>query len=151
MTKSRGSLGTKLGALVSRRDLAWLAAGVLAAAIAVLSLMPKPEQVLDVKISDKLEHFIAYATLSLVLAHALRRAGRRGAALMTIAVLASSGFGGLMEILQGFFPPRTPDVVDAVANTIGACLGVGIFMALSLGWARVRARRVRSEDEAPAA
>jgi tetratricopeptide (TPR) repeat protein len=35
-----------------------------------------------------------------------------------------------MEIAQHFFPPRTPDVLDEVANAVGAGLGAGIFGAI---------------------
>ena len=150
MTEPRAPVWTKLAALVSRRDLAWLAAGLLAAAITVLSLMPRPAQVLDVKLWDKFAHFLAYGALSLVVTHALRRSGWQGAAMLGAAALGCSAFGGLMELLQGYFPPRSPDTMDAVANTIGSFLGVGIFAALSRGWAWVQSRRIQAEDEAPA-
>jgi VanZ family protein len=146
MTEPRATLPTKLGSLVSRSDLAWLGAGLMAAAIAILSLTPRPEQIVDVKIWDKLGHFIAYGTLAFVFAHALRRTRQRGAAMVMIAILGSSAFGGLMELLQRLVPPRSPDVLDAVANTIGACLGTIIFVALSHGWQWLRARWTRSAE-----
>ena len=140
--QERRTLSSRLD-LLRRRDFAWLLAGLLSAGIALLSLTPRPEQILHVRIWDKLGHFSAYGTLALAFAHALCRSGQRGLPLALIAILGSSAYGGAIEILQGFFPPRTPDVMDALANAIGACLGAATFFAVSRGWALIRPAEAR--------
>ena len=41
-----------------------------------------------------------------------------------IVLFSAIGYGILMEICQGFTKTRTPDVMDAVANSIGAITGL---------------------------
>ena len=41
-----------------------------------------------------------------------------------IVVLAAIGYGIFMEICQGFTKTRSPEVMDAAANSIGAIIGL---------------------------
>ncbi len=41
-----------------------------------------------------------------------------------IVVLSAIGYGIFMEICQGFTKTRSPEVMDAVANSIGAIIGL---------------------------
>jgi VanZ family protein len=127
--------------LLSRR-LAWGGFTLAAAVLALLSLHPHPEELIPITMWDKLEHFLAYATLAIVLGHAVfLTLGARRALAAALTVLGASAYGVLMEILQHWFPPRTPDVWDAVANAIGACIGIALFLA---GRAALRPIAVRA-------
>ena len=46
-----------------------------------------------------------------------------------IVLFSAIGYGILMEICQGLTETRTPDVMDALANSIGAILGL-FFISL---------------------
>jgi VanZ family protein len=72
---------------------------------------------------DKLLHFTAYFGLAAMASLALR--GRRSAA---VALLALIVFGGFLEIVQGYVG-RDADVLDELANTLGALAGY------AAGWA----------------
>ena len=67
--------------------------------------------------SDKLVHFIAFASLAFPLA----RTGRFG--LMPVFIGASA-YGGIIELIQPSFN-RSADVNDWVADIVGVVLGVG--------------------------
>ena len=67
--------------------------------------------------SDKLVHFIAFATLAFPLAHT----GRFG--LLPVFIGASS-FGGAIELIQPSFN-RSADINDWIADVVGVVLGIG--------------------------
>ncbi len=74
---------------------------------------------------DKLLHAMEYAGLAMLLWRALRREGVKRAAWW--AVLGSSAFGLSDELHQLFTPGRTAEVLDWVADTVGASAGVGLL------------------------
>lgn len=97
----------------------------LAAGIAYLSLttgsglqkMPTFEN------ADKLVHFLMYACLAAALTFGLRQ-DKKGL-LLTIctAIAAASAYGGLLELIQPYFPPRSCDLMDFIADFAGATAG----------------------------
>lgn len=89
------------------------------AAVAWASLVPAAE-LPPVGISDKIEHFVAYAGLALLGAWALP------ATLLWVAAgLAVFGVG--VEILQATMElGRQGDLLDALANTLGVVTGLGL-------------------------
>ena len=93
------------------RGLGWLGVGVTL----VVSLMP-PTLDDGGGHTDKLVHLIGYAVLMFWWAQLVPR--RR----WTLA-LALGLFGVAVEGLQGLTPDRMPDVLDALANTLGVLLG----------------------------
>ena len=118
------------------RWIAWSGVAAIAATIAVLSLVPQPEQIVPVHVWDKLSHVLAYGLLSATLNHALICSRREQRHRIPIAISLSTLYGVVLEVAQFFAPPRTCDVFDAVANCIGACIGAGAyscFMALRGG------------------
>ena len=50
------------------------------------------------------------------------------------------GYGIVVEVLQGFVPGRSQEVADAVADAVGATIGLALLGAL-VRW-RTRASRV---------
>ena len=79
-------------------------------------LTPSPPH-LETHVWDKLLHFSAYFGLAGLAALSLK--SRR---ILLYAVLALIAFGGLLEIVQGL-TGRDADLLDEVANTLGAILG----------------------------
>jgi VanZ family protein len=82
-------------------------------------------------ISDKAAHVLIYAALGAWLLRAL--AGGRTMAMTLPRILAAAALGALYgvsdEIHQYFIPPRTPDILDVVADSAGALAGA-IVMTL---------------------
>jgi VanZ family protein len=91
-------------------------------------------------LSDTAGHVAAYALLAVLAARALaggRWAGLTGGALAG-AWLVASAYGATDEWRQSFVPGRTATVVDWVADSLGAALGLAAL------WAAARlARRGR--------
>lgn len=79
-------------------------------------LTPSPPH-LETHVWDKLLHFTAYFGLAGLAALSLK--SRRT---LVYAVLGLIAFGGLLEIVQGM-TGRDADLLDEVANTLGAILG----------------------------
>jgi VanZ family protein len=96
------------------------------AGIAVLSLSPVLPTAASL-VSDKIEHFAAYALLSL-----LAILGWRHVVPAWHLALAAAVFGLLMEFLQAFAPGRSPEWLDLLANSTGAVIG------LASAWAIIR-------------
>ena len=110
---------SSLNTLLARR-LAGLASLLVAAAIAILSVLPG-EDLPEVHLSDKVEHAIAYAVLSACTCFWL---GRRR---LIAGILVTVGYGALLEIVQALSGTgRTASFLDGGANLIGACLGAGM-------------------------
>ncbi|WP_373008179.1 VanZ family protein [Hyphomonas sp.] len=105
---------------VLARRLAGFASLLVAAAIAILSILPG-EDLPEVHLSDKVEHAIAYAALSACICFWL---GRRR---IIAGVLVTVGFGAVLEIVQALAGTgRTASLLDEGANLVGACLGAGL-------------------------
>ncbi|WP_255197121.1 VanZ family protein [Halorarius litoreus] len=82
---------------------------------------------------DKWLHALAYAGLASVLAYAsVPERGRRGRVLVGVVLLAA-GYGFGIELVQATLPFRSFDLLDALANTVGASVG-------ALPWFVVRGR-----------
>jgi uncharacterized protein YfiM (DUF2279 family) len=110
----------------------WLLLGWgMVLSVFVLSLIP-----IDVDLgegSDKIEHFIAYASLSFWfgMLH-VRRSRQLGFALGFI------GMGVVIEFLQGMTDYRDFEVADMVADAIGAFIGFALLqtpLRHALAWA----------------
>ena len=86
-------------------------------------LTPSPPH-LETHVWDKLLHFTAYFGLAGMAAWSLK--SRRA---LVLAVLGLIAFGGLLEIVQGM-TGRDADVLDEVANSLGAVLGALTGLAL---------------------
>jgi VanZ family protein len=116
----------------------WLGIWALGWALAiVLSLIPPPPMHVDVPASDKLGHLLAYAALSAwaVMVFATRRA-------WLLAALALVALGVGMEFAQGALTvSRLRDPRDAVANTLGVILGLGVVHTRMQGWLQALDRR----------
>jgi len=83
--------------------------------------------------SDKLVHAAVFGLLALLWFLALRP-GRQVVTAAVLAFLLATAWGALDEIHQAFVPGRHADLLDLLADAVGA--GVGIVVALS--WARGR-------------
>lgn len=93
---------------------------------------PKPERFLPAgATSDKLLHFIAYGLLAVLAGGAMAASGRwtlKQSALLGAGLMA---FAALDEVTQPFFPPRTAEPFDWVADCIGIAIGlVGIAIVV---------------------
>jgi VanZ family protein len=73
---------------------------------------------------DKLLHAVEYAGLAALLVLGLTHLGTMGlrrAALL--AVLLAAAYGATDELHQAFIPNRSCDLLDWLADVIGACIG----------------------------
>jgi VanZ family protein len=115
-----------------RRLRAWAPALLYMAGIFVASAQPTV-RLPRLDHSDKVLHFAAYAGLGATLAYA-----GAGTALGPLPLIAiGSLYGASDEIHQSYVPGRTPDLLDWVADTLGAVAGV---LAAHRYFSRRRAR-----------
>lgn len=117
----------------------WMLLGLaIAAFITVVCLVPSRD-LPDLRLSDKLEHILAYVALSFWFASVVVRRDYLGLALALVA------FGGLIELLQGWMGlGRTADWLDLRADVIGIAIGMALALTPLGGWARwVEARMNR--------
>jgi VanZ family protein len=123
-----------------RRAVPFLPAALYAALIFALSAQanPLPFMPPEFLLHDKLLHGLAYAALGGLLVPGFRGAGRSALAALLLAVLVSSLYGATDEIHQSFVPGRTADVLDWVADTLGAALGAAAATAATLALRRPR-------------
>jgi VanZ family protein len=135
------NLHVGLTATSSRRG-AWLAAGLWALLLFVLSSIPGssfPE--VHLPGLDKLVHVGLYSVLGACCAHGLSGSpGRSRWRVVLVATGIALGYGVTDEIHQLFVPNRSADWHDLVADVVGGALG-----AVLAGWAEalIVARRSR--------
>jgi len=107
----------------------WIPAILWAALISWLSSQPRPPRVgPEFPFKDKIGHWLLFCVLGWCVMWALRRAHNLWlpkAALL--AMLISSAYGVADEFHQRFVPNRTCDVMDCVADTLGAGAAVAAF------------------------
>lgn len=93
---------------------------IVALAVIVLSLTPRPEEILGrLSIYDKADHFAAYVAVGFF---AMRSIGRLGARSLVLAIVASAALGGLIEIVQPYFG-RRKELADFLVDLGGATVG----------------------------
>ena len=95
-------------------------------------LTPNPPDLGPMLGWDKAQHFIAYFGLAGMATMILGLGPRLGQAMIGIIL-----FSGLLEILQGF-TGRDPEILDFLANSLGAFAGLGV--ATLIYWWLVGAR-----------
>lgn len=109
---------------------------ILAAAILILSLTPRPVQLPDtMKNQDKIEHAIAYFALafSAFLAWEGKTARSRTIPRLFLIVLGCTLYGGIIEILQSFVG-RNMEFLDFISDATGAFLGSFAAMYVPQLW-----------------
>ena len=115
-----------------RKTLIYKESVIVAMLILYASLIRAPHfQLPPVAFADKWSHLLAYAVLGCALTVNMIRdeVGKRG--LWLIGLLVPIAYGGIIEIVQGaFFPPRTADWWDWIADIVGTVIGTGIVMMI---------------------
>lgn len=108
-----------------------LAAGLYAAAIFVIGSLPATPAVAR-GVSDKVQHALGFALLAWLICRALRRLRSRWALprLLVSSVALSIAIGGALELWQGWLGYRSCELLDWVADGLGAGIGVGIYAGL---------------------
>ena len=101
------------------------------ALIFVLGSLPSPPPG-PASLDDKALHLIGFAVLAVLSCRALRhlRAGSSAASILFGGFLVSVAAGGALELWQALLAYRSCELLDWVADTLGAVLGV----AASAGW-----------------
>lgn len=106
-----------LAAWAAHPGVAFCVTVLLAAIVAVATLTPS-ENLPSAPGSDKLHHFLAFGAIAFPMALARPRA-------FLWIVLAVSAYGGGIEIVQSHVG-RHGNIMDALANAIGAFCGAGL-------------------------
>jgi VanZ family protein len=122
---------------VTKRIALWAPVVIYMAAVFYASSLSELPSIAN-RFSDKLEHAIAYAGLSVLLVRALAGGLRRPAAARTalLAIVIAAIYGASDEFHQHFVPYRSMDAYDLLADTTGATLAAGALYA----WGIIRAR-----------
>lgn len=97
---------------------------VAAALVGGLSLVPGGA-LPSTQVSDKLEHFLAYAALGLVGVATARNGSR-----VALTILGIVAFGVAIEFLQTLSPGRYAEIGDGLADAAGAAVGGLVAMML---------------------
>ena len=88
----------------------------------------------NVTMTDKQLHAVAFGVMVPLLARAVHYV-RPGLALpvrLGVSAGASSAIGALLEVWQAILPHRDADVLDWVADSIGAATAVGMLVLLAV-------------------
>jgi len=117
-----------------RTVVAFLPAALYAAVLFALSAQPNPLPFLppELFLQDKLLHGLAYTALGALLVPGFRGAGCSARSAVLLAVALASVYGATDEFHQSFVPGRNADVLDWVADTLGAALGAAAATTLAL-------------------
>jgi VanZ family protein len=120
------------------RVLLWIPACVQMVFIFTASSVPGTA--LPAHLWDKLAHLIVYAVLGVFFMLPLAGGRLSGATLRAaaIAVALSLLYGVSDELHQALVPNRTPDVMDVVADTVGATAGVVLVLVFRAAAERLR-------------
>ena len=87
-------------------------------------LNTRPHSAIEEMLHNAL-HVPGYALLTFVLIHTFKAFNRQRMGLWVF--LISVGYGGLIEVLQGLIPGRTPSLGDESLNILGTILALIFF------------------------
>ncbi len=107
----------------------WFPLIIYCLAIYIQSDFPSLERIPSFQFSDKVLHFLAYAVMGVLFYRAYQtlRIKDNLRMLMLLSVVSASLYGISDEIHQHFVPFRDADILDAIANTLGALCGVYLY------------------------
>jgi len=94
--------------------------------IFLLSVLPFHGGLADVPHLDNVVHLAEYLVFTVLLVHALRANPANEPIFLFWAWMYATSYGALMELIQIMVPWRSADVSDALANALGAAIGVWI-------------------------
>jgi len=116
-------------ALSVQQKITRIALALYVPALFVSAHIPIPATIQKAGVSDKSLHFLAYLTLVFLLWFAVSGIGRLNWRISRpwLVLLTLVVYGIIDEILQGFVPGRSPDVMDFVADMTGVLTGMILF------------------------
>ena len=103
----------------------WLITAAYAGLIFVVSVIPVSPSLAPGYL-DKVAHLCEYLLFAWLLVQALRVGGLRQRDYFILAWIYAASYGLLIEIVQAVIPWRSAELGDAVANALGAAIGVWI-------------------------
>ena len=117
---------------MNKNNLKQFAPGVAwALVIFIVSSIPElPTTNIGITFSDKLAHLAVFAVLGFLIAWPFCRIYRNYTKAFWISWILSGFYGILDEIHQLFVPGRYVEVLDMLADVIGALIGVGLFLLI---------------------
>lgn len=80
----------------------------------------------DVRLADKWGHLAAYLLLAALLMCDSARAGIVRSGRWTLSLVLPILYGGVLEIVQMYCPPRSADWLDWLADMIGTLIGAAL-------------------------
>ena len=102
----------------------WGAVAGYALAIFIVSIMPVEPGLPAVPHLDKAAHLCVYGLFTWIFVQAIRAHRLREREYLVLAWVFATSYGLLMELFQAMVPWRSPDLMDAAANALGALIGV---------------------------
>lgn len=87
-----------------------------------------PEPVWNLFKWDKLVHAIMYGILATLMVWAIEQRRPVTKGVLTLVFVLSTAYGTLMEIIQySFFPNRSFEILDIIANIIGISVSISVI------------------------
>ena len=108
--------------------------------LAIFAASSVPGSQIPGTIWDKLVHMLVYGALggALVIPLSGGRWSGVGVGTVAAAIILSLAYGVSDEMHQQFTPGRTPDVLDVVADTVGATAGAAVAFVAAVTMRRWR-------------
>lgn len=100
----------------------------------------------NIPLADKWGHMVAYMVFALCLAGDGYRAQMPVSRICLLAALLPAAYGGLIELVQPYFPPRQGEWLDWLADCIGVVAGMALFSLFLFCSNRRKARQQRAEQ-----
>jgi len=97
--------------------------------IYIQSDYPSPEELPSFKFMDKMLHFVAYGVMGILFyrAYQTMRIKNHRKMLILFSIASASVYGISDEIHQYFVPDRHADLLDVIADILGAVCGVYLY------------------------
>lgn len=114
---------------------AYIPAAVTAVGIAVVSLIERPQDLLDIHTSDKILHGLMYTILTLTVMAGVYSNRHEGVRTSLWVIAAVTAYGALMEWMQyACTETRSGEWLDIVADLAGAVAGVAVSVIIAWIW-----------------